>query len=73
MKLQIDAGYDVQKQQTIVTAVLRLVFALTSLVETSEFFEVRLFFLDDFFLMIVCIANVTLSSILLALFSELPM
>ncbi|KFK26746.1 hypothetical protein AALP_AA8G287800 [Arabis alpina] len=41
MKLQSDAGYDVQKQRTIITAVLRLVFALTSLVETSEFFEGR--------------------------------
>ncbi|CAN6874554.1 unnamed protein product [Brassica oleracea] len=41
MKLQTDTGYDVQKQRTIVTAVLRLVFALTSLVETSEFVEGR--------------------------------
>ncbi|CAA7019609.1 unnamed protein product [Microthlaspi erraticum] len=41
MKLQSDAGYDGQKQRTIITAVLRLVFALTSLVETSEFFEGR--------------------------------
>ncbi|EOA12740.1 hypothetical protein CARUB_v10028249mg [Capsella rubella] len=41
MKLQNDVGYDVQKQRTIITAVLRLVFALTSLVETSEFFEGR--------------------------------
>ncbi|CDY30786.1 BnaC07g16860D [Brassica napus] len=41
MKLQTDTGYDVQKQRTIITAVLRLVFALTSLVETSEFVEGR--------------------------------
>ncbi|XP_018439961.1 nuclear pore complex protein NUP205 isoform X1 [Raphanus sativus] len=41
MKLQTDTGYDVQKQRTIITAVLRLVFSLTSLVETSEFFEGR--------------------------------
>jgi nuclear pore complex protein Nup205 len=41
MKLQSDVGYNVQKQRTIITAVLRLVFALTSLVETSEFFEGR--------------------------------
>uniref|UniRef100_A0A1J3IWV9 Nuclear pore complex protein NUP205 n=1 Tax=Noccaea caerulescens TaxID=107243 RepID=A0A1J3IWV9_NOCCA len=41
MKLQSDAGNDGQKQRTIITAVLRLVFALTSLVETSEFFEGR--------------------------------
>ncbi|CAE6088933.1 unnamed protein product [Arabidopsis arenosa] len=41
MKLQSDVGYSVQKQRTIITAVLRLVFALTSLVETSEFFEGR--------------------------------
>ncbi|ESQ37635.1 hypothetical protein EUTSA_v10002339mg [Eutrema salsugineum] len=41
MKVQRDAGYDVQKQRTIITAVLRLVFALTSLVETTEFFEGR--------------------------------
>lgn len=47
MKLQTDTGYDVQKQRTIVTAVLRLVFALTSLVETSEFVEVSLFSLED--------------------------
>lgn len=48
MKLQSDVGYDVQKQRTIITAVLRLVFALTSLVETSEFFEVSCVSLDDF-------------------------
>lgn len=47
MKLQSDVGYDVKKQRTIITAVLRLVFALTSLVETSEFFEVSLVSLDD--------------------------
>ncbi|CAH2060609.1 unnamed protein product [Thlaspi arvense] len=41
MKLQSDAGFDVQKQRTTITAVLRLVFSLTSLVETSEFFEGR--------------------------------
>ncbi|KAH0918426.1 hypothetical protein HID58_026086 [Brassica napus] len=41
MKLQTDTGYDVQKQRTIITAVLRLVFSLTSLVETSEFVEGR--------------------------------
>ncbi|EFH40360.1 hypothetical protein ARALYDRAFT_495190 [Arabidopsis lyrata subsp. lyrata] len=41
MKLQSDVGYNVQKQRTIITAVLRLMFALTSLVETSEFFEGR--------------------------------
>lgn len=41
MKLQTDTGYDVQKQRTIITAALRLVFALTSLVETSEFVEGR--------------------------------
>ncbi|KAJ0238992.1 hypothetical protein HA466_0235130 [Hirschfeldia incana] len=41
MKLQTDTGCDVQKQRTIITAVLRLVFSLTSLVETSEFFEGR--------------------------------
>lgn len=46
MKLQTDTGYDVQKQRTIITAVLRLVFSLTSLVETSEFFEVSLFSLE---------------------------
>lgn len=49
MKLQTDTGYDVQKQRTIVTAVLRLVFALTSLVETSEFVEVSLFSLEKLF------------------------
>lgn len=49
MKLQTDTGYDVQKQRTIVTAVLRLVFSLTSLVETSEFFEVSLFSLEKHF------------------------
>ncbi|XP_010533163.1 PREDICTED: nuclear pore complex protein NUP205 [Tarenaya hassleriana] len=41
IKLQKDIAYDVQKQRTLTTAVLRLVFSLTSLVDTSEFFEVK--------------------------------
>ncbi|TYI17680.1 hypothetical protein ES332_A07G042400v1 [Gossypium tomentosum] len=40
-KLRIDGAVDVDKQRMIVTPVLRLVFSLTSLIDTSEFFEVK--------------------------------
>ncbi|KAG8487816.1 hypothetical protein CXB51_018635 [Gossypium anomalum] len=40
-KLRRDVAVDVDKQRMIVTPVLRLVFSLTSLVDTSEFFEVK--------------------------------
>lgn len=42
MKLQRHVAMDFDKQRVIVTPMLRLVFSLTSLVDTSEFFEVRL-------------------------------
>ncbi|XP_022752181.1 nuclear pore complex protein NUP205-like [Durio zibethinus] len=45
-KLIRDVAVDIDKQQMIVTPVLRLVFSLTSLVDTSEFFEVLLLFLS---------------------------
>lgn len=67
MKLQSDVGYDMQKQRTIITAVLRLVFALTSLVETSEFFEVSRVFLDNLVVIIICFANLIISSIYIGL------
>ncbi|TYG60131.1 hypothetical protein ES288_D07G043800v1 [Gossypium darwinii] len=40
-KLRRDVAVDVDKQRMIVTPVLRVVFSLTSLVDTSEFFEVK--------------------------------
>ncbi|KAH1131571.1 hypothetical protein J1N35_002949 [Gossypium stocksii] len=40
-KLRRDVAVDIDKQRMIVTPVLRLVFSLTSLVDTSEFFEVK--------------------------------
>ncbi|KAK5817530.1 hypothetical protein PVK06_022454 [Gossypium arboreum] len=40
-KLRRDGAVDVDKQRMIVTPVLRLVFSLTSLIDTSEFFEVK--------------------------------
>lgn len=41
MKLQRHVVMDFDKQRVIVTPMLRLVFSLTSLVDTSEFFEVK--------------------------------
>ncbi|XVF34671.1 hypothetical protein REPUB_Repub18cG0078900 [Reevesia pubescens] len=40
-KLRRDAAPDFDKQRMIITPMLRLVFSLTSLVNTSEFFEVK--------------------------------
>ncbi|KAM7263304.1 hypothetical protein ACFE04_000987 [Oxalis oulophora] len=40
-KLRRGATVDVDRQRTIITPMLRLVFSLTSLVDTSEFFEVK--------------------------------
>lgn len=40
-KLRRDVAVDIDKLRMIVTPVLRLVFSLTSLVDTSEFFEVK--------------------------------
>ncbi|OMO81108.1 hypothetical protein CCACVL1_12606 [Corchorus capsularis] len=40
-KLRRDVAVDIDKQRMIVTPLLRLVLSLTSLVDTSEFFEVR--------------------------------
>ena len=45
MKLQRHVALDFDKQRMIITPMLRLVFSLTSLVNTSEFFEVRFIFL----------------------------
>ncbi|XP_022729587.1 nuclear pore complex protein NUP205 isoform X3 [Durio zibethinus] len=39
--LRRDVAVDIDKQRMIVTPMLRLLFSLTSLVETSEFFEVK--------------------------------
>ncbi|XP_059431871.1 nuclear pore complex protein NUP205 isoform X2 [Corylus avellana] len=41
MKLQRHVALDFDKQRMIITPMLRLVFSLTSLVNTSEFFEVK--------------------------------
>lgn len=41
-KLRRDLAKDIDKQRMIVTPMLRLVFSLTSLVDTSDFFEVGL-------------------------------
>ncbi|KAK4265201.1 hypothetical protein QN277_026284 [Acacia crassicarpa] len=41
MRLQRDMAVDVDRQQMIVTPVLRLVISLTSLVDTSNFLEVK--------------------------------
>ncbi|KAK8523521.1 hypothetical protein V6N13_113466 [Hibiscus sabdariffa] len=41
MKLRRDVPVDIDKQRMIVTPMLRLVFSLTSLVDSSEFFEVK--------------------------------
>ncbi|EOY31051.1 Uncharacterized protein TCM_038072 isoform 1 [Theobroma cacao] len=40
-KLRRDVAVDIDKQRMIVTPMLRLVFSLTLLVDTSEFFEVK--------------------------------
>ncbi|XWS17148.1 hypothetical protein CRYUN_Cryun33cG0043500 [Craigia yunnanensis] len=40
-KLRRDVAVDIDKQRMIVTPMLRLVFSLTSLIDTSEFFEVK--------------------------------
>ncbi|GLT26191.1 hypothetical protein SLA2020_012740 [Shorea laevis] len=40
-KLRRDVAVDIDKQRMIVAPILRLVFSLTSLVETSEFFEMK--------------------------------
>ncbi|XP_044463911.1 nuclear pore complex protein NUP205 isoform X2 [Mangifera indica] len=40
-KLRRDLAKDIDKQRMIVTPMLRLVFSLTSLVDTSDFFEVK--------------------------------
>ncbi|KAF2282365.1 hypothetical protein GH714_043827 [Hevea brasiliensis] len=40
-KLQRDAAVDIDKQRMITTPILRLVFSLTSLVDTSDIFEVK--------------------------------
>ncbi|KAJ7956691.1 Nuclear pore complex protein [Quillaja saponaria] len=40
-RLRRNATVDIDRQRTVVTPVLRLVFSLTSLVESSEFFEVK--------------------------------
>lgn len=40
-KLRRDAAVNIDKQQTIIAPILRLVFSLTSLVDTSDFFEVK--------------------------------
>ncbi|XVE54418.1 hypothetical protein DITRI_Ditri03aG0079600 [Diplodiscus trichospermus] len=39
--LRRDVAVDIDKQRMIVTPMLRLVFSLTSLIDTSEFFEVK--------------------------------
>ena len=39
-KLRRDAAVNIDKQRTIIAPILRLVFSLTSLVDTSDFFEV---------------------------------
>ncbi|XP_022143113.1 nuclear pore complex protein NUP205 [Momordica charantia] len=41
MKPHRDVAGNINKQQTIVTPILRLLFSLTSLVDTSDFFEVK--------------------------------
>ncbi|KAF3971259.1 hypothetical protein CMV_005121 [Castanea mollissima] len=41
MKLQRHVALDFDKQRMIITPMLRLVFSLTSLINTSEFFEVK--------------------------------
>ncbi|XP_050229098.1 nuclear pore complex protein NUP205 isoform X2 [Mercurialis annua] len=40
-KLRRDVAMDIDKQRIIITLILRLVFSLTSLVETSDIFEVK--------------------------------
>lgn len=40
-KFRRDMSTDVDERQTVIAPILRLVFSLTSLVDTSEFFEVR--------------------------------
>lgn len=42
MKPHRDVAGNISKQRTIVTPILRLLFSLTSLVDTSEFFEVSI-------------------------------
>lgn len=41
-KHQRDVPVDIKKQRMVITPILRLVFSLLSLVDTSEFFEVSL-------------------------------
>lgn len=45
MKFQRQLALDFDKQRMIITPMLRLVFSITSLVDTSDFFEVRFHFL----------------------------
>lgn len=40
-KLRREVGRDIDRQRMIITPMLRLVFSLTSLVDTSDFFEVK--------------------------------
>ncbi|KAG8654366.1 nuclear pore complex protein NUP205 isoform X3 [Manihot esculenta] len=40
-KIRRDAAVDIDKQRMITTSILRLVFSLTSLVDTSDIFEVK--------------------------------
>ncbi|WCJ29645.1 Nuclear pore complex protein NUP205 [Euphorbia peplus] len=40
-KLRRDVAVDIDKQRMIITPILRLVFSLTSLIDTSDFFEVK--------------------------------
>ena len=42
MKPHRDVAGNYNKQQAIVTPILRLLFSMTSLVDTSEFFEVSI-------------------------------
>ena len=48
---------DIDKQRMIVTPMLRLVFSLTSLIDTSEFFEVFLLFLPYGYFLLVMKGN----------------
>lgn len=41
-KLRRDLTTDTDKQRMIATSILRMVFSMTSLIDTSEFFEVAL-------------------------------